>query len=78
MELDAAVEYCLDEIHTAGPSAVSAAKLLVRRVLDNPYDDSRDITAKAIARQRTSPEGQEGLRAFLERRQASFVKDLEL
>ncbi|HEV3090712.1 MAG TPA: enoyl-CoA hydratase-related protein [Candidatus Cybelea sp.] len=78
VELGAAVQYCLDEIYTAGPSAVSAAKLLVRRVLDNPYDDSRNITAKAIARQRTSPEGQEGLRAFLERRQASFVKDLEL
>jgi methylglutaconyl-CoA hydratase len=77
VELGAAVEYCLEEIFTAGPSAVSAAKLLIRRVVDNPYDESRDITARAIAAQRTSAEGQEGLRAFLERRQASFVKDLE-
>jgi hypothetical protein len=50
---------------------------LIRRVVDNDYDDSRAITARAIAQQRIGTEGQEGLRAFLERRQASFVKDLE-
>ena len=77
VELGAAVEHRLEEIFTAGPAAVRAAKLLIRRVLDNTYDDSRAITARAIAQQRTSAEGQEGLRAFLERRQASFVKDLE-
>jgi methylglutaconyl-CoA hydratase len=76
-ELDAAVERKLEELRSAGPQAVSAAKMLVRRVLDNPYDDSRTITARAIARQRTSPEGQEGLRAFLERRRARFAEDLE-
>ena len=32
---------------------------------------------KVLAQQRIGTEGQEGLRAFLERRQASFVKDLE-
>lgn len=77
VELGAAVEYCLEEIFSAGPTAVGAAKLLIRRVLDNPYDESREITARAIAQQRASAEGQEGLRAFLERRRASFVKDLE-
>ncbi|MGA2760834.1 MAG: enoyl-CoA hydratase-related protein [Candidatus Cybelea sp.] len=77
VELGAAVEHCLEEIFTAGPAAVRAAKLLIRRVVDNTYDDSRAITTRAIAQQRTSAEGQEGLRAFLERRQASFVKDLE-
>lgn len=73
-ELDAAVERRLAEISTAGPRAVSAAKLLVRRVLDATYVDSREITTEAIAMQRVSPEGQEGLRAFLERRPASFVQ----
>lgn len=73
-DLDAAVEGRLAELRTAGPSAIAAAKLLVRRVLDNPYDDSRTITTQAIAKQRVSPEGQEGMRAFLERRPASFAK----
>jgi methylglutaconyl-CoA hydratase len=77
VELGAAVEHCLEELFTAGPAAVRAAKLLIRRVIDNDYDDSRAITARAIAQQRIGTEGQEGLRAFLERRQASFVKDLE-
>jgi len=77
VELGAAVEHCLEELFTAGPAAVRAAKLLIRRVSDNDYDDSRAITARAIAQQRIGTEGQEGLRAFLERRQASFVKDLE-
>jgi methylglutaconyl-CoA hydratase len=71
--LDAAVDRVLAELASAGPTAVSAAKLLVHRVLDNSYADSRGITANAIARQRVSPEGQEGLRAFLERRTASFA-----
>ena len=74
-DLDQAVEGKLAELQTAGPSAIAAAKLLVRRVLDNPYDASRSITARAIANQRVSPEGQEGLRAFLERRPAAFFKD---
>ena len=73
--LDAAVDRRIAEFRTAGPSAVAAAKLVVHRVLDNGYDESRTITTRAIARQRVSPEGQEGLRAFLERRRASFAGD---
>ncbi|MDP9111955.1 MAG: enoyl-CoA hydratase-related protein [Candidatus Eremiobacteraeota bacterium] len=67
-ELDAAVERTITEIRSAGPGAVAAAKRLIERVSETPYDESRDITAEAIAGQRTTPEGQEGLRAFLERR----------
>jgi methylglutaconyl-CoA hydratase len=73
-QLDDAIDRRVAELRTAGPFAVSAAKLLVHRVLDNSYDDSRAITARAIARQRIGPEGQEGLHAFLERRKASFAK----
>jgi methylglutaconyl-CoA hydratase len=73
-QLDAAVERRIAELLTAGPEAVAAAKLLVRRVLDHSYADSRAITTEAIAKQRVAPEGQEGLHAFLERRQAAFAK----
>jgi methylglutaconyl-CoA hydratase len=71
-DLDAAVERVLAEIGSAGPAAVSAAKLLIRRVHDSTYEDSRAITTQAIADLRITPEGQEGLRAFLERRKAAF------
>lgn len=66
--LDAAVERILDELRTAGPEAVAAAKRLVADVGALTYEASRDHTAEAIAERRTSAEGQEGLRAFLERR----------
>lgn len=73
-ELDAAVDRRIAELRSAGPAAIAAAKILVRRVLDNSYEESRAITTQAIAKQRVAPEGQEGLRAFLERRPPSFAK----
>jgi methylglutaconyl-CoA hydratase len=73
-ELDGHVERVLSEMRSAGPYAVRAAKQLIRNVLDASYEDSREITSNAIANQRISPEGQEGLRAFLERRKAGFHK----
>jgi methylglutaconyl-CoA hydratase len=71
-DLDAAIERRIAEIRSAGPHAVSAAKLLIRRVLDTSYEESRALTTHAIANQRIGSEAQEGLRAFLERRKASF------
>ncbi|HZT54262.1 MAG TPA: enoyl-CoA hydratase-related protein [Gaiellaceae bacterium] len=62
-ELDAAVDRVLAEILGSGPEAVRHAK---RLVLDAPLDGAE--TARRIAERRTSEEGQEGLRAFLERR----------
>jgi methylglutaconyl-CoA hydratase len=73
-QLDNRVELTLLELCSAGPYAVRAAKQLVRNVLDASYEESREITSHAIANQRISPEGQEGLRAFLERRKAGFHK----
>lgn len=61
-DLDGAVERVVDALLAAGPQAVRAAK---RLVLDRPQGEE---TARRIAECRTSAEGQEGLRAFLERR----------
>ncbi|MDB5027875.1 MAG: Enoyl-CoA hydratase/isomerase, partial [Candidatus Eremiobacteraeota bacterium] len=71
--LDGTVAAIADEVETAGPSAIAAVKALIRAVTAASYDESRSITARAIAKQRTSDEGQEGLRAFLERRRASWA-----
>lgn len=65
--LDATVERIVAELRTAGPNAVAAAKALIVRVSAASYDETRAITAAAIAKQRVSEEGQAGLRAFLER-----------
>ena len=66
-DLDTAVDRILAELAGAGPRAVRAAK---RLVLDAPLDGTE--TARRIAERRTSDEGQEGLRAFLERRKPSW------
>ena len=71
--LDVCLERIINEVLTAGPAAAAAAKALVHRVRETSYDDSRNLTAQAIAMQRTSAEGQEGLRAFLERRSAHWI-----
>jgi methylglutaconyl-CoA hydratase len=61
-DLDAALERLLAELRTAGPRAARHAKRLVLERPDGPE------TARRIAERRTSDEGQEGLRAFLEGR----------
>ena len=67
-DLDAAVRRVLDAIVSGGPKAVNAAKRLVREVEGRPIDEVTELTIKRIAEIRVSHEGQEGLRAFLERR----------
>ncbi|MDP9018544.1 MAG: enoyl-CoA hydratase-related protein [Candidatus Eremiobacteraeota bacterium] len=73
-ELDSAVERILNEIQTASPTAIAIAKKTIAQVTAATYDASRDLTAHAIAAQRTSEEGQDGLRAFLERRKAKWAQ----
>lgn len=64
--LDEAIERVVGEILTAGPNAVREAKRLIH---DRPEGED---TADIAARLRSGEEGQEGLRAFLERRTASW------
>jgi methylglutaconyl-CoA hydratase len=68
-QLDAAVEGQVDLLLRGGPQALRAAKNLVRRVTQ--FTDRNvlgDENARLLARLRVSPEGKEGLSAFLERR----------
>ncbi len=67
VDLDAALERIVAELLTAGPEATRAAK---RLVLDRP---DRAETARRIAERRASEEGQEGLRAFLEKRRPGWT-----
>src|SRR4051794_6833370 len=65
-DLDGAGERVGQELLTSGPEAARAAKDLARA------PQSAEETARAIAAQRTSVEGQEGLRAFLEKRSPNW------
>jgi methylglutaconyl-CoA hydratase len=68
-ELDDAVSGVLGELETAGPQAAREAKRLIR---EGPRDEE---AAKIAARLRAGEEGQEGLRAFLERRRPRWAAD---
>ncbi|MDO8834195.1 MAG: enoyl-CoA hydratase-related protein [Vicinamibacterales bacterium] len=74
-ELDAAVAGTVRELLAAGPEAVAAAKRLIREVWPLDVPDARRVTTQAIARQRVSAEGQEGMRAFIEKRRAGWRAD---
>lgn len=73
--LDARVEAALGELMGAGPTAVRAAKALVRDLQTLDPKDARRHTVRQIARQRTSAEGQGGLRAFVEKRRSPWRDD---
>jgi methylglutaconyl-CoA hydratase len=70
-DLDAAMSRVVGELLAAGPQAARAAKHLARAPL------SADETARLIALHRTSDEGQEGLRAFLEKRPPAWRHNAE-
>jgi methylglutaconyl-CoA hydratase len=72
-ELDAAVDEALTEIGKNSPAGVRAAKRVARLATRLPRDEARQMTAETIAGLRVSPEGQEGIRAFLEKRTAAWV-----
>jgi methylglutaconyl-CoA hydratase len=74
-ELDARVAEQIDLILRGGPAALKTAKKLIRRV-SPPLDGDAlaEDTARLLARLRVSPEGREGLSAFLERRPASWIR----
>ncbi len=72
-ELDLAVSRYVQELLMAAPEAIAAAKALVANVWGRLVDEAMPITANAIATCRISTAGQEGLRAFLEKRPPSWV-----
>ncbi len=70
--LDAAVETALADILASGPTAVRAAKAIVREVRGLGHGSSKWHTARVIARQRTSAEAQEGFAAFTSKRKPGW------
>lgn len=72
-QLDDAVAAYVKEALGAAPTAVARSKALIPRVLGRAPEDVIDITAEAIAAQRVSPEGQDGLHAFLDKRTPSWA-----
>ena len=72
--LDSQATALIDNLLSNAPVALSACKQLIHRVDASINPELRDYTTSLIAQLRVSPEGQEGLAAFLEKRPAGWLK----
>jgi methylglutaconyl-CoA hydratase len=73
-DMDEKIGLIIDSMLTCGPVAQREAKELIRAVADRPVtSEVIQDTAERIARVRSSPEGREGVAAFLEKRRAAWV-----
>lgn len=71
--LDAKVAEIVGALAANGPAAVKACKRLVQDLAGRPIDAGlRDDTARRIADMRASPEGREGVQAFLSKREPAW------
>jgi methylglutaconyl-CoA hydratase len=67
-ELEGAVSELVDRLLSSGPNAVAVCKQLLREVPAMSLEEAKKATAESLARLRVSEEGQEGMKAFLEKR----------
>jgi methylglutaconyl-CoA hydratase len=73
--LDLAVDAAIADILASGPTAVRAAKAVIREVRGLGHGSSKWHTARVIARQRVSDEAREGFAAFTEKRKPGWDPD---
>jgi methylglutaconyl-CoA hydratase len=76
-QLDAKVNEIVGALLAGGPKSQSAAKDLIRAVANRPITDAVvEDTAQRIANLRATPEANEGISAFLEKRAPAWVAAL--
>jgi methylglutaconyl-CoA hydratase len=74
-EIDTKLQEVVDALLQGGPKSQTAAKALIRAVVNRPVTDAVvEDTARRIATLRATPEAREGLDAFLSKRPASWVR----
>ena len=77
-EIDARINELLGTLMQTSAHAVAESKRLVRELAGRPIDDALVAdTAERIASIRTSDDGREGVRAFLEKRKARWIAEYE-
>lgn len=74
-DLDGKLEQLCTSLLNNSPAALRESKALIRHLHHTPIDTALvDFTTDLIARIRVSPEGQEGLGAFLEKRSPAWTQ----
>lgn len=72
--LDADADKLVTALLANGPQALAACKKLIHRVAEASNPELTEYTTHLIATLRACDEGQEGLRAFLDKRPANWIK----
>lgn len=70
--MDEEVQEKVEGLIAGGPEALAATKALLRELREATPDEATEVTAQRIAELRTGEEGQEGLAAFLEKREPAW------
>ncbi len=71
--MDTKIAEIVSAVKVAGPLAVAASKTVLRDVQGFMWDKLTELTTKRIAERRVSDEGQEGMKAFLEKRKPGWA-----
>ncbi len=71
-EIDKAINEIVEQLISSGPEAISKCKELLSKVPMMGFDEFKKYTAEVIAQMRISKEGQEGMKAFLEKRKPNW------
>lgn len=77
-QLDEAVGKIVKLLLSSGPVAIARSKELIQKVTKMSLDEAKEYTARVIAELRISPEGQEGMAAFLEKRKPRWAEEADL
>ncbi|MHB2026794.1 MAG: enoyl-CoA hydratase-related protein [Elusimicrobiota bacterium] len=73
-DVEARAQAAVKNILKNGPNAVREAKALLRKFPNLSFERRAKLVLDTLTRLRRSPEGQEGLSAFLEKRPAAWIE----
>jgi methylglutaconyl-CoA hydratase len=73
--LDEAVAEMVAQLVSSGPEALAVCKRLLPEITERDMDQAERYTAEVIAQLRKSPEGQEGMDAFLNKRRPRWADE---
>ena len=74
-KLDAAVDRRVKQLLSSGPKALAWCKQLLKNVPSMPEKEAGEYTAEVIAKLRMGDEGQEGMKAFFEKRKPNWYEE---
>jgi methylglutaconyl-CoA hydratase len=72
--LDETVSNSIEQVRSSGPTAIEEVKHLIYNLQKMDIKEYKEFTVEKISELRVSPEGQEGIKGFLEKRKPSWKR----